>query len=36
MNWLYSAAFTVVALASADLLIKLTAGKVSNSVALLL
>ena len=36
MNWIYSAGFTVLALASADLLIKLTAGKVSNSVALLL
>ena len=36
MSWIYSAAFTIVALASADVLIKLTAGKVSNSVALLL
>lgn len=36
MNWIYSTAFTILALASADVLIKLTAGKVSNSVALLL
>lgn len=36
MNWLISALFTICALASADLLIKVTAGKVSNSLALLL
>ncbi len=35
MNWLISALFTICALASADILIKLTAGKVSNSLALL-
>lgn len=35
MNWLISALFTIFALASADILIKLTAGKVSNSIALL-
>jgi len=35
MNWLISAFFTICALASADILIKLTAGKISNSLALL-
>ena len=36
MNWLIYALATAFALASADFLIKITAGKLSNSVALLL
>lgn len=36
MDWLVYASATAVALATADVLIKLTAGKLSNSVALLL
>lgn len=36
MNWMPYALATVVALASADLLVKLAAGKLSNSVAMLL
>ncbi len=36
MHWIFSTIFTIIALASADILIKLTAGKISNSLALLL
>jgi drug/metabolite transporter (DMT)-like permease len=36
MHWMISAAFTILALALADFLVKLTGGKISNSLALLL
>jgi len=36
MNWVFFASISAVALASADLCVKLAAGKLSNSLALLL
>jgi len=36
MNWIFYAMGTAMLLATADFLVKLTAGKISNSVALLL